>query len=73
MNLKPRERMTLEEYEQHKKPTRDNQIWHARRILYDCGADELKRHAMVGDMCGCGTCFCCAAKWVYQRRHNEGM
>lgn len=28
---------------------------------------DLRRHAAVGKMCGCGDCFCCAAKAALDR------
>lgn len=32
---------------------------------------DLKRHAMIGRMCHCGTCFCCHAKFeeIDRRQH----
>lgn len=54
------------------KPTWDNQLWHARRLYHEKGADALNNpHAMIGRTCGCGTCFCCAALKVY-RDHLSG-
>ena len=46
-------------------PTRDNQILHARRLLATEGREALRNpHAEIGKICGCGTCFCCAALFV---------
>lgn len=52
-------------------PTRDNQIWHAEKLLREKGRKELERHARVSldNKCQCGTCFCCAALFVL-RRHR---
>lgn len=30
--------------------------------------EDLKRHAAVGRICGCGDCFCCAALSVERKR-----
>lgn len=50
------------------KPTRANQIWHAERLLAEKGRDALLNpHGLIGKECGCGTCFCCAAWYVYRR------
>ena len=68
----PRSQFTAEEWRAHEQPTRDNQIWHARRVWYDEGPEELKRHAAIGRECKCGTCFCCAAEFVYQQAIREG-
>lgn len=43
-------------------PTRDNQLWHARKLLREKGRDSLDNpHGMTGRSCGCGSCFTCAA------------
>ena len=48
-------------------PTYENQLWHARRLLKEKGADAFNNpHAMIGRTCKCGGCFCCAAKQVYR-------
>ncbi len=50
----------------HAAPTWENQLWHARRLATDKGLDALNNpHAMTGRVCGCGSCFCCAALFVY--------
>ncbi len=49
-----------------KEPTWENQLNHARRLAVDKGLDALNNpHAMTGRVCGCGSCFCCAALYVY--------
>jgi hypothetical protein len=46
----------------HSEPTYANQLWHARKLLEDEGIAALRNpHAMIGQQCGCGECFCCAA------------
>jgi hypothetical protein len=49
----------------HAEPTYANQLWQARKIAATQGPEELRRHALVGQMCRCGNCFCCAALFVY--------
>lgn len=50
----------------HSEPTRDNQIWHARKLMREQGPRTLLNpHAYIGIECGCGTCFCCAARFVF--------
>ena len=47
-------------------PTWQNQLWKAAELLVEKGADALKNpHAMIGQTCKCGDCFCCAALEVY--------
>lgn len=37
----------------------------ARVVLREQGIHALENpHAETGRMCGCGTCFCCAAEYV---------
>ena len=49
----------------HNEPTRENQVWHARRMLVEKGWLALYNpHALIGRDCGCGECFCCAALQV---------
>ena len=50
----------------HIEPTYENQLWQARKIVAEQGAEELRRHALVGMQCHCGDCFCCAAQQVYE-------
>ena len=53
-------------------PTWENQIWHAERLLKEKGAKALySPHAATGKICGCGTCFCCAALQVYLARNQK--
>lgn len=53
------------------KPTWENQVWHAERLLADKGERALENpHAMTGRICGCGSCFCCAALYVL-KKHRE--
>jgi hypothetical protein len=48
--------------ENHSEPTYANQLFQARKLLNDKGREALNNpHAMTGRMCGCGSCFCCAA------------
>lgn len=43
-------------------PTYENQLWTAAELLVTKGREALSNpHAMIGEMCGCGDCFCCAA------------
>lgn len=54
-----------EEDQPREKPTYENQLWHARKLLAEKGRAALNNpHAMIGRQCGCGTCFCCAAAKV---------
>lgn len=57
-------------------PTYENQLKHARRLLAVAGRDALwSPHAATGRMCGCKSCFCCAALQVYneeQQRWRSG-
>ena len=49
-------------------PTFNNQIYRAAELLVDGGLDAVNNpHAMIGRECKCGTCFCCAALWVYDK------
>lgn len=52
------------------KPTWDNQIWHAERLLAEKGRKELMRHARVSldNRHECRECFCCAALHVLRRK-----
>jgi len=57
--------------ENHTEPTYENQLWHARKLLAEEGRAALNSpHAMTGKICGCGTCFCCAALQVL-REHDS--
>ena len=50
-------------------PTYQNQLYYAARLADERGLGVLNNpHAMIGRMCGCGTCFCCAALQVYNER-----
>lgn len=43
-------------------PTYNNQLWAAAELLANKGLDALDNpHGMIGQDCGCGDCFCCAA------------
>ncbi len=54
------------------KPTWDNQLWHAKRLLNDKGEEALNNpYAMIGRDCRCGTCFCCAAARVFSDWKRE--
>jgi hypothetical protein len=47
-------------------PTYENQLAMARKLLAEKGRKALYNpHVLSGRMCGCGQCFCCAAKQVY--------
>jgi hypothetical protein len=47
------------------KPTYNNQIYQAARLLETGGPQALENpHAMIGRDCNCGECFCCAAAFV---------
>jgi len=49
------------------KPTYNNQLWQAARLLVEKGMEAVTNpHAATGKMCGCGACFCCAALAVVQ-------
>ena len=55
----------LERDHDHSEPTYSNQLFHARKLLQDKGRDALiSPHALTGKVCGCGSCFCCAALQV---------
>lgn len=46
-------------------PTWENQLQRARALLREQGRDALENpHAATGRICGCRTCFCCAALLV---------
>lgn len=52
-------------------PTYENQLWHARKLLSEKGIEALRNpHALIGEKCGCGTCFCCAALTVYREARH---
>ena len=58
----------------HSAPTRENQLWHARRLLEEKGAEALRNpHALIGRTCGCNDCFCCAALTVLGERKAAGV
>lgn len=43
-------------------PSYPNQIYQAARLLAEKGFEALRNpHALTGESCGCGSCFCCAA------------
>lgn len=57
---------------QHREPTYENQLWHARKLLAEKGLDAVNNpHAMTGRVCGCGECFCCAALQVVREARAE--
>lgn len=44
----------------------------AEALLKEKGVRELHDpHGMIGKMCGCGTCFCCAAWARVQQYWND--
>jgi hypothetical protein len=48
------------------RPTYANQLREARKILEADGPEALRNpHALTGSICGCKSCFCCAAFTVY--------
>jgi hypothetical protein len=50
-------------------PTFNNQIAMAEKIADDHGIGALyDPHVLIGKICGCKGCFCCAALLVYNRR-----
>lgn len=54
----------------HTAPTWENQLYRARQLADEKGLAALwNPHAMTGRICGCGSCFCCAALFVYLERH----
>lgn len=56
----------------HDEPTYENQLFHARRLLAEKGPEALNNpHAMIGRICGCGDCFCCAALEVLEEVTNN--
>jgi hypothetical protein len=60
--------------ENHSEPTYTNQLWHARKLLAEKGLEALYNpHAMVGRICGCKSCFCCAALQVYTEAKSGYM
>lgn len=53
----------------HATPTWENQLHRARQLADERGLGALHNpHAMTGRICGCGSCFCCAALFVYNER-----
>ena len=43
-------------------PTYHNQLYQAANLLSEQGFAALSNpHALTGESCGCGSCFCCAA------------
>ena len=49
----------------HREPTYNNQLFHARQLLMDEGLSALDNPpGATGRMCKCGSCFCCAAAQV---------
>jgi hypothetical protein len=43
-------------------PSYRNQLYQAAKLLAENGFEALNNpHAMIGESCGCGSCFCCAA------------
>jgi hypothetical protein len=49
-------------------PTYQNQLWMASELLVNKGVHAVvDPHAMIGRTCGCGDCFCCAAREVVKR------
>lgn len=49
----------------HSKPTWENQLWHARKVLKEKGRNALDNpNGMIGRTCKCGTCYCCAAAFI---------
>jgi hypothetical protein len=54
-------------------PTWENQRWHARELLRLKGRAALNNpHAMIGRICGCHACFCCAALHELERAERGG-
>lgn len=49
----------------------NEQIERARVLGVQAGTEGLWRHAMVGRMCGCRDCFCCAAMRVLDELRAE--
>jgi len=49
------------------------QINTARKLANEKGIEALRNpHALIGKMCRCGDCFCCAALLVYTEKCQEG-
>jgi hypothetical protein len=49
-------------------PTWENQLWRAAELLVHEGIEAVRNpHAMIGEDCKCGTCFCCAAMEIVRR------
>lgn len=49
------------------RPSYNNQVYQAALLLARDGEKALENpHAATGRMCGCGSCFCCAALEVLQ-------
>jgi hypothetical protein len=56
----------------HREPNWDNQLWHARQLQREHGDKALLNpHGYTGQQCHCGTCFCCAAWYVFLHPHEE--
>jgi hypothetical protein len=54
-------------------PTFANQLWHARKLAAEQGLEALRNpHALIGQSCHCGDCFCCAA-WKVYRELNPSL
>ncbi len=54
-------------------PTYQNQLWMARELLAHEGIEALRNpHALTGKICGCGSCFCCAAREVLAKEVTNG-
>jgi hypothetical protein len=50
-------------------PTYANQLWHAERVATEKGKDALLNpSAYTGKICGCKTCYCCAAYAVARKK-----
>ena len=50
------------------RPTYANQLREASKILEADGPEALRNpHALTGSICGCKSCFCCAAFTVYYK------
>jgi hypothetical protein len=53
-------------------PTYANQLREARKILEADGPEALRNpHALTGSICGCKSCFCCAAFTVYYQAKGK--
>jgi hypothetical protein len=48
-------------------PTYDNQLLMAAALVKEKGLEALRNpHVLIGETCGCGKCFCCAAVEIYK-------